>query len=152
MARSTFKTIIPKLLPKAVFDDAFEKAAREMEHDVKGAFEDRVRFWKNTPTFRGYVRISPELIYISVGTSDRIFGYVDQGTEPHIIKPVNAKVLHWVDANTGEDVFAREVNHPGFEGREYSQEIQAIWAGGLMADYFDRALARAVQESGHALK
>ena len=147
-----FRTIIPKLLPPKVFDDAFERASRAMEKDVKGAFQDRVKDWKHQPVFRGYVRVtkSPGTL-ISITTQDEIFKFVDEGTIPHIIKPVRAKVLHWIDKPTGEDRFAKLVHHPGFKGRKFTEEIVAIWSGGLMADYFDQALGEAIQASGHAL-
>lgn len=38
-------------------------------------------------------------------------GYVLHGTQPHMIRPRNARVLHWVNATGGH--FARFVNHPG---------------------------------------
>jgi len=151
MARAVFKTIIPKLLPQKVFDDAFEKASREMEKDVKGAFEDSTSAWKHKPTWRGYVRIESTSIYISVGTQDEIFKFVDEGTVAHIIRPVTAKVLHWVDVSTGEDHFAKEVHHPGTKAQHISKDIHDIWSGGLMADYFDKYLVQAIQASGHAI-
>jgi hypothetical protein len=150
MARAKFRTIIPKLLPKKVFDDAFEAAAREMEKDVKGAFDDATAFFKNKPIFRGYVRISGEEIYISVGTDSVPFRYYDLGNggPGRIIRPVRASVLHWVDPS-GEDVFVKWVR--GYDGKKVSESIQAIWAGGLMADYFDRHIQQAIEESGHAI-
>ena len=46
--------------------------------------------------------------------------YVEFGTAPHIIRPVNAKALHWKQRGTGprggatvDDVFAKVVYHPG---------------------------------------
>lgn len=41
--------------------------------------------------------------------------YLNDGTPPHVIVPVNAKALHWKGPN-GEDVFAKRVNHPGTAG------------------------------------
>ena len=38
-----------------------------------------------------------------------------QGARPHVIEPVRAKVLHWIDKETGQDRFAMRVQHPGFE-------------------------------------
>ena len=149
MARAQFKTIIPKLLPPKVFEEAFEKASREMEKDVKGAFEDAISTWKHQPTWRGYVRIAATNIYISVGTADEIFKYVDQGTKAHIIRPVNAKVLHWVDAD-GENHFAKEVHHPGMKAQNISKTIHDIWVG-MMPEYFDKYLIEAIQSSGHAI-
>lgn len=145
-----FRTIAPKLLPIPAFQNAFEKAAREMEKDVKAAFEDAVAAWKHQPTWRGYVRLNQNGILISVGTQDLIFKFVDEGTEPHIIRPVRAKVLHWITP-AGEDAFAKEVHHPGTKAQKISEGINDIWQGGLMAEYFEDALTNAVMESGHAI-
>ena len=38
-----------------------------------------------------------------------------QGSKPHIIEPVRASVLHWIDKETGQDRFAMRVRHPGFK-------------------------------------
>jgi hypothetical protein len=151
MPRAVFRSIIPKLLPPKVFQDAFEKSAREMEKDVKGSFNDAVATWKNKPDFRGYVRIAAESIYISVGTTDKVFKFVDQGTKAHFIRPVRAKVLHWIDPASGEDRFSKGHQVSGIKPREITKSINEIWRGGLMADYFDRHLMQAIQESGHAI-
>ena len=98
MARSVFRSISPSLLDPNIFQDAFEKASRAMEQDVKGAFIDATSGWKNPPQWRGYVRLTADNIYISVGTANEIFKFVDEGTVAHIIRPVKAKMLHWVDA------------------------------------------------------
>lgn len=147
--RAKFRPITPKLLPMKVFTDNFEKAARLMEADVKGAFEDATEKWKTPPVWRGYVRLRGADIYISVGTTNEIFKFVDEGTVAHIIRPRNAKFLHW---NTGgEDFFAKEVHHPGTKAQNISKNIQEIWNDGLMQEYFEDALITAVQESGHAI-
>ncbi len=46
--------------------------------------------------------------------------YVEFGTPPHIIRPKNAKALHWTQSGVGPrggkvktDVFAKVVHHPG---------------------------------------
>ena len=41
------------------------------------------------------------------------------GTIPHIIVPVRAKALHWIDRKTGKDVFAMEVHHPGTQAQPH---------------------------------
>jgi hypothetical protein len=75
---------------------------------------------------------------------------VDEGTKAHIIKPVNSKVLHWVDLGGG-DHFATIVHHPGTKAQEISKSIHDIWVG-LMPEYFDKHLVQAIKESGHAMK
>jgi hypothetical protein len=148
MARAAFRSILPSLLDPHIFERAFDKAARAMEQDVKGAFMDATSGWKNKPVWRGYVRLTKDQIYISVGTTNEIFKFVDEGTKAHIIKPVKAKMLHWQE--NGEDFFAKEVHHPGTKAQNISKEIREVWLG-LMPDYFDRELVKAIQMSGHAI-
>ncbi|MBP2704401.1 HK97 gp10 family phage protein [Microbispora sp. RL4-1S] len=42
----------------------------------------------------------------------------EYGTKPHVIRPRNAKALHWVNEH-GDDVFARVVHHPGTSPQPY---------------------------------
>jgi hypothetical protein len=151
-SRAKWDIILPKPLKVEIFDREFEKAARHAEEAIKRNFDDAVKMWRRPPVFRGYVRLSGNKIYISVGTTDEIFGFVDQGTKPHIIKPVNAKMLHWKD-ESGEDHFAKEVHHPGFKGRHITDQIEKEWgADGRMAEYFENGLHEAVLKSGHAIR
>lgn len=46
-------------------------------------------------------------------------GYVVDGTGPHEIVPRNASVLHWVDTQSGEDVFRHRVWHPGTQPNDF---------------------------------
>jgi hypothetical protein len=41
------------------------------------------------------------------------------GTRPHRIEPKTRKALRWVDASSGDYVFAKAVNHPGYAGDDY---------------------------------
>lgn len=73
----------------------------------------------NTPVRTGTMLSS---IVIDVGPqSVRVYPtvpytpFVEFGTSPHIIRPVNASALHFFIG--GEEVFAKEVMHPGFPGR-----------------------------------
>ena len=42
----------------------------------------------------------------SVESENEIIGYLEYGTRDHWIFPRFAKVLHWIDPNTGEDRFS----------------------------------------------
>lgn len=42
--------------------------------------------------------------YIIVGTNKDYAGFIEYGRGP--VRPVTAKVLHWIDKDTGKDVFA----------------------------------------------
>ena len=73
---------------------------------------------KNTPEDTGRLRSS---IVVEEKDDGWIIGsnvdyaiFVELDTQPHVIKPVNAKALRF-KAN-GELVFATKVNHPGTKG------------------------------------
>lgn len=46
---------------------------------------------------------------------------VEFGTKPHKIRPKTKKALHWKDS--GKDVFATEVNHPGTKAQPFIRNI-----------------------------
>lgn len=99
--------------------------------DFKGA----TRSWKHKPTFT----ITRDDESTSIGTDSEIFGYVDQGTKRHIIRPKNKKRLRFgagfspktspgslasgPGSKSGPMVYARVVHHPGTKAREFSKQI-----------------------------
>lgn len=74
---------------------------------------------------------------------------VHQGSRPHVIKPRKKKALRWADAAGKEFIFARSVNHPGYEGDPFifrafddmQPEIQ---------DIFDSQMEIAIKEAENA--
>ena len=46
--------------------------------------------------------------------------YVIKGTRPHPIDPVRARFLHWFNYETGENVYATHVEHPGTAPNPYN--------------------------------
>ncbi len=100
--------------------------------------------WVNKPTFETRIAVRPDKISMTVfpaGPNAGIYEIVDQGSPPHIIKPVKAKMLVFrlgyksktlakpartVSGGgkaTGDVVFAKLVHHPGSEAREFSKVI-----------------------------
>lgn len=125
--------------------------------------------WKNKPEFqtRKYVKVdSIGMTVFPTGEAKEIYTYVDQGTKPHLIVPVHAKLLKFNTGYlpktlpnpartvsgggkaTGPQVFAKVVHHPGSEAREFSKTI----AGDIQPDFnriIDntfRAISRKLQE------
>lgn len=49
--------------------------------------------------------------------------WVIQGSRPHVILPSKKKALRWPDG--GKFVFAKKVNHPGYEGDPYMDRAAA---------------------------
>jgi len=100
--------------------------------------------WKNKPTFETRIAVRPEKISMTVfpaGDAAGIYEIVDQGSPPHIIKPVKANLLVFRTGYqpktlarpartvsgggkaTGDIVRAKLVHHPGSEGRFFSEQI-----------------------------
>ncbi|MHB8603896.1 MAG: phage virion morphogenesis protein [Thermoplasmatota archaeon] len=68
----------------------------------------------------GSIRASIESDRVTIGPNVPYAGWVDTGTQPHVIRPVNGSFLHFVV--NGQDVYATEVHHPGFAGHHYVEE------------------------------
>ena len=49
--------------------------------------------------------------------------YADEGVDLHMIRPKRAKRLRWFD-ETGKIHFAKEVEHPGYPGRDYAEKVR----------------------------
>jgi hypothetical protein len=108
------------------------QAAQDAQKDLQST----TATWKRKVTFA----ITPIPDGFQVSTDDEIFGYVDEGTPPHIITPKRGKVLRFgpgsrpkttvrvigstAGSKGGAPVVARIVHHPGTEAREFSQMLQ----------------------------
>lgn len=136
--------IIPKTMgakfksaPKAVeqsMDDAAEM--------VKKDFEQTTASWDHTVTFT----IAKQGADRTVTTTDEIWGYVDEGTKPHVIVAKRARVLRFAvggkpktspgkitsgsGSKGGDVVFRPRVNHPGTKARLFTQQIAKRWQRG----------------------
>lgn len=128
-------------LPKKLFDVAAGKAQikrslDDLATEAKDAFGETVSTWKNKPAINiesvGNKRI--------IRVEGKVYGYVDKGTVPHIIRPRRARVLSFrggYKAKTrpnvigsssggasGARVFAKIVHHPGTAPRNFSVVIR----------------------------
>lgn len=124
---------------------AIEKALKDkVEPALIKSHNLVVADWKNKPTFETRTSVRPDKISMTVfpaGPNAGIYEIVDQGSPPHIIRPVKAKMLVFrTDYKsktlakpartvagggkaTGPLVFAKLVHHPGSEAREFSKVI-----------------------------
>ena len=123
-----------KAMPTLVRDEMMS-IARDAQED----FEKTVVTWKNKPAF--YIDERPRSYVVE--TDDEIYGFVDKGTKPHKIEPVNANALAFqggYQAKTtprviasrpggpsGSVVFAASVQHPGTEARGFTKIILTRW-------------------------
>jgi hypothetical protein len=112
---------------------------RSIAEDAKSDFEKTTETWKNKPRFD----VVKQTRSYNVTTQDAVYAYVDKGTKPHRIRPVNANVLAFqggYQAKTtprviasrsggpsGPVVFSVGVMHPGTEARQFTKTILDKW-------------------------
>lgn len=152
---------------------ARKQIEQRMEQRVKPALlkshEKIVSSWKSDVGFKARKFISGDQIAISInaiGRDKAIWTYVDQGTKPHVILPRNAPRLRFRTGYnpktlaspartvsgggmaTGPTVFAKKVNHPGTEAREFTKTIAEDIKPGFRKEIDNafRQAARLVQE------
>ena len=138
------------------FKGVVNQSAKVVEADYRRTF----RTWNHKPRVR-VERIQPSEVLVGIDRSDengRIWGYVNDGTVPHEIRPVRARRLRFFTGGTAKTRrgviasgpgspatdgpnFADVVQHPGFEGRDFEGQI-AEKNEELVADLTAAALAR----------
>lgn len=118
--------------------DAMDEAAQECLED----FERTTATWEHKPAFEA-VAVSDGYV---VGTDDEIYGYVDEGTRPHVIV-AKGKALAFgvggapktqpgvIGSSGGSKgsgrVYVKRVNHPGTKPRNFTEQIHKKWQGQL---------------------
>jgi hypothetical protein len=142
-ATDEFKKLYKKF-PQVVKDEMMDVAK-----DIKSEFNKTTSTWKHKPVFEIRDETTRNDFIIDISTFSDIYSWVDEGTEPHIIRPVNASVLAFqssiaktvprvIASNAGgrfgATIFSREVHHPGTKPREFTQQITSV----TDRTYFDR--------------
>lgn len=162
------KAIIPKNKFKPeVFRTEAVKAMEEAAKGITADFEKTTATWKHQPEFKSAVDIG-KTVNLVVGTTDEIYGYVDKGTRPHIIRPKKAKALAFpggkytpktkprfigsmAGGSSGATVFSQEIHHPGTKARKFTEELFKRWRNRIY-DSVSKAFSRAAKLSGHSMK
>lgn len=142
------KVTIPNLEAiKAVFDQAPAKTTQEVDYAIRKSIlriESTVK--REAPVNKqsggGNLHQSIRSSMLGVASGKVEVGvdygvYVEQGTRPHVIRAVNAKVL----ANRQGQIFGKTVNHPGTKANPFFQrgidkaqpDISAYFARALEA-------------------
>jgi len=142
----SLKAIVPSspIKYKAAFQDAFIKTFDECLNGMKADYKKTTEKWQILIAFN---TSRPEVVNggfsASVGTDNPIYGYVDLGTKPHIIRAKRAKYLRFrggysprtqpnklasgASSRSGSWVQKQVVHHPGNKPRNFSQIIQLKW-------------------------
>jgi hypothetical protein len=162
-----FKTITPKRLQPDVFRQEILNELRKVEKLVLKDYQKTTATWTHKIVFESGIRFPQGSPGVYVETTDKIYGYVTYGTKPHVItakRPggvlafksgYNAKTTPRVIGSQaggafGETVFARSVQHPGTEAREFHETIHAKWVD-LFAEHMQDALDRGAKKCGHGI-
>lgn len=110
-----------------------ENVSKVQQETAKTIWEDVVNNAPmNTGEYVSSIKVSPtekkgntirteiytDATVSTLGGKTYNLGYLlENGTSPHLIEPVNAKMLHFVIG--GQDIFAKRVNHPGTKAQPH---------------------------------
>lgn len=141
----SFEPIKPKrpIVNAAALAAGIKDATEKAKEGVKADFQKTTATWQHQPVW--YVTRRGTDWFI--GTKDEIYGYVDQGTAPHLIKskyPPKGRLRFRVGGfraksrpgyiasyagakASGKQVFPKVVHHPGTKAREFSKKIRVKW-------------------------
>lgn len=160
------KVLKPKTLQQKEMRLELLNGLRSAARAVQRDYEATVATWKHKPKFDLVIALGKTKAEFLVGTDDKIYGYVDEGTKPHIIVPKKAKVLRFSNVyraktspgvigssdggSSGEPVFVRVVRHPGVRARKFSKTINDKHKKSFK-DKMHEAMRRARAKSGNAI-
>lgn len=135
----------------AAYRRAIRAALDATAKQVKADYDKTVATWRNKPSFSIEAPADNERV---IGTDDEIYGYVDDGTRPHVIV-AHGKTLAFPGQSSpktaprvigsgggsrgGATVFTKRVQHPGTDARDFS-EVIGEQAEQRLADELQRAL------------
>lgn len=158
----SFKPIKPGKFVADAFENAFGDMMEELRDDVLADYESTTATWEHDVPFDD----EADARHMKVDTADEIFGFVDRGTDPHVIRPVAADRLAFAADYTrksqpgfigsnpggpsGETVFAQEVQHPGTVGTGIEQTIADKYEDELPGRA-KAAMKEGSKKSGHNL-
>ena len=143
--------------------NGLRSVARAVERDYK----ETVKTWETKVEFETIISLRGGKAEFLVGTSSKIYEYVDKGTRPHVIKPKKAKFLRFQSGyrakttpgvissgsggRSGDVVYSKGVMHPGTKARNFSKLINKKYER-RFKDEMHAAMRRAAQKSGHGVK
>jgi hypothetical protein len=82
-----------------------------------------------------------EFIISNLYPKQEVLWFMEEGTRPHVIKPKGPWLLHWENEDTGEEIYAKQVRHPGTRPYHMIREARNI-AEPLIREYIDKTFAQ----------
>jgi hypothetical protein len=143
LAEIKFIPILPKvakLIDQARLQRELRDALDHTGNIIKDDFEKTVKTWEHKPPFRKEgPRLTGSGLEVTVSTNQEVYTYVTRGTRPHLIRPRRARKLRFqtgfkaktrpriissrAGGASGPIAFARAVQHPGTQARDFDIEI-----------------------------
>lgn len=150
-------------IAQGIKDPMLTKVIEGAKNNALRLFRGTVRTWTRKPRFEADVNVSGDTVEMIAGTDDRIYSFVNFGTKPHIIRPRRAKALAFFSkyraktqpgslksgpgGASGNRVFAKFVNHPGFKGRRFTDEVARLTEEKLSVD-LPKSVDRLLRSNG----
>lgn len=164
------RTVKPgKPFQSSIFRAEVTESANAIKRGMLADFKKTTETWNDKPTFDAKVDSGAAVggVRIQIATDDPVYGYVDEGTKPHVIRAkkgalafrggkYRAKTRPRFIGSTsggarGKMVYARAVHHPGTKKREFTKTIADKWKGDFQKE-IKNALARAARRSGYGIE
>jgi hypothetical protein len=126
MARTgvVFRPIIPKKPNVSAIPGRFRRTANKIADDLQEELEAPTLKWKHRVKFAKYIRYGyPKTILIRVTTTDEVYGYQDQGTKAHMVKPKRAKALAWT-SKAGSRLFSKGHRVRGVKAQHWTNKAK----------------------------
>jgi len=157
---SRWRAILPQKFKVAAFKAALAVGGKDVGEEILKDFKATTRTWDHQPRF--VVKSSGIFsMNVSVTTDDQIYGWVNDGTKPRVIKGVGPVSIGFIPKTKpgviGSEVgskgvihFAKNIQHPGSEARKFDEAIKDKWNDKL-GDKFQTQLDLAAIASGHSI-
>lgn len=167
-----FKALRPKPLKPKAFRQEWQAELDKIGRGIDEDFKAGIATWSDPkPTFVSKVTGASAAIILTVvpggpAAGVKKYTYVHEGTDPHIIRPVQAQKLRFrgtytakttpgvirshAGGSSGSEIFADEVAHPGSKGRPFTDLIQKKWARAWVRR-MKRVTIKANKAAGHAI-
>lgn len=161
-----FKPILAEKMNLSAFNAPIKRGMQNTQKRITEDYEAGTSTWRHRVTFDKKLSTSNVTSKASVTTDDPIYGFVHDGTRPHIIRPRRAKALAFganytaktrpnairagSGGSSGGTVFSKGVPHPGITPRNFTPVI-AKNQQPLFAKEMQDRFKEAVKKSGHEI-
>ena len=169
MATIQVKVIKPKKMNDKALYAAINTMLASTDKGIHKDFTDTTATWKKKPPFKHGHKLTRTRGRAYTETDNEIYGYVNNGTEPHRIpragnarlafrggkgsyrpKTLPGRFGSRPGGPTGPMVFAAWVQHPGTKARRFDRLIAKRWKT-LLPRAVVSALGKGAKASGHGI-